>query len=161
MGEVLVVLALVGFLVGCPALGTHEAPPPPPAPDAEDALAQSLASAAGRAEAALGRLSRIEASARPIAWSEPPDLVPEELMVPVTLDWTGPIGALTERLAAMAGYEYRVVGAPAVRPVLVDVHAVEQPLIAVFRETGFQGGTRVRVTVDARTRVVEVVHRAR
>lgn len=157
MGEVLLVLGLIGLLVGCGALA-ERAPAPEEGP--EDVVALQLAAAAGRAEEALGRLSRIEASAEPIDWSAPPELVPDELLEEVSIDWTGPIGALAERLARLAGYTYVEVGAAAVRPVIVDVHAVNKPLIAVFRETGFQGGTRVRVTVNARERLVEVVHRA-
>ena len=159
MGELLLVLSFVAFLVGCGALGEREDPVVDAGP--EDAVAVQLAAAAGRAEAALGRLSRIEASVAPIEWSAPPELVPDELLEEVSIDWTGPIGELTERLAKLAGYTYVVVGAAPVRPVIVDVHAVEKPLIAVFRETGFQGGTRVRVTVNARERLVEVMHRAR
>lgn len=159
MVEWLVVAAALAFLVGCGGFGAGEAPPPPPAPGPGDAVAQQLAAAAGRAEAALGRLSRIEASAMPIDWSAPPELVPAELMKPVTLDWTGPLGALTERLAAMAGYEYVVAGAAPVRPVIVDVHVVDKPLIGVFREAGYQAGTRAKVVVNAARGVVEVVHR--
>ena len=152
-----VVLALVA-LVGCvgletrePALVVEEGP--------EDAVALRLAAAAGRAEEALGRLSRIEASDAPVEWSAPAELVPDELMAPVSIDWTGPVAELASRLAALAGYEFVVVGAPPVQPVIVDVHARDRPLIAVFRETGFQAGTRALVTVDARRRIVEVVHR--
>ena len=122
-------------------------------------MAQQLAAAAGRAEEALGRLSRIEATRDPIAWSEPPKMVPEELTRMVSLDWTGPIGGLAQRLAQLSGYGFEETGAPAVQPVIVDVHSVERPLIAVLREAGFQGGPRVKLVVDARRKVVAVVHR--
>ena len=155
-----VVLALVALvaLVGCAGLDTRE-PPPVVEEGPGDAVALRLAAAAGRAEEALGRLSRIEASVAPIEWSAPAELVPEELMVPVSIDWTGPVAEFASRLATLAGYKFVVVGAAPVQPVIVDVHARERPLIAVFRETGFQAGTRTLVTVDARWRIVEVVHR--
>ena len=136
----------------------------PPAPvqvtPGQDEVAQQLAEAAGRAEEALGRLSRIEATRDPIEWNNAPEIVPDELMQEVTLDWTGPIGELAQRLAHLSGYEFQETGADAVVPVLVDVHSVERPLIAILREVGYQGGMRVKVVVDARRRRVEVVHRA-
>ena len=137
---------------------------PPEAPAAvapgEDAVAQQLAEAAGRAEEALGRLSRIEATRDPITWAGAPEIVPEALLREVSLDWTGPLGELAARLASLSGYGYREVGTPAVQPVIVDVHSEQRPLIAVLREVGHQGGTRVKVIVDARRELVEVVHRA-
>ena len=153
------VWSLCLVLAGCVGPG---ADPAPVADDAEeDAVAQQLAKAAGRAEAALGRLSRIEASRDPIAWAEPPEIVPEALMREVSLDWTGPLVGLARRLAKLSGYDYEETGARPVQPVIVDVHSVARPLIAVLREAGYQGGPRVKLVVDARRGIVEVVHRAR
>ena len=157
--DFITVLVLALALVGCVVLDTREAPPVV-VEGPEDAAALRLAAAVGRAEEALGRLSRIEASDAPIDWSAPPELVPEELMASVTIDWTGPVDGLAARLAEIAGYAFVVVGAAPVQPVIVDVHARERPLIAVMRETGFQAGVRALVTVDADRKVVEVVHRA-
>lgn len=152
------VLCLMGALLSGCALFRGPAPAPQ-IPPRQDEVAQQLAEAAGRAEEALGRLSRIEATRDPIEWNNAPEIVPDELMQEVTLDWTGPIGELAQRLAHLSGYEFHETGADAVVPVLVDVHSVERPLIAVLREVGYQGGTRVKVVVDARRRRVEVVHR--
>ena len=149
---------ICALLSGCAWL--RGPPAPGPAAPGHDEVAQQLAEAAGRAEEALGRLSRIEATRDPIEWSNAPEIVPDELMQEVTLDWTGPIGELAHRLARLSGYAYREIGADAAVPVLVDVHSVQRPLIAVLREVGYQGGTRVKVVVDARRRRVEVVHRA-
>ena len=157
LGAVLGVCGLCVVAGGCAGLGAGTAPGEQDA--GEDAVAQQLAQAAGRAEAALGRLSRIEATRDPIDWQEPPDMVPEALMREVSLDWTGPLAGLAQRLAELSGYEYEETGARPVQPVIVDVHSVERPLIAVLREAGFQGGPRVKLVVDARRRVVEVVHR--
>lgn len=144
-------------LAGCAGLGGDEALVEEDS--GEDVVAQQLAAAAGRAEAALGWLSRIEASRDPIDWRAPPDMVPEALMREVSLDWTGPLAGLARRLAELSGYEYEETGARPVQPVIVDVHSVERPLIAVLREAGYQGGPRVKLVVDARRGVVEVVHR--
>ena len=124
-----------------------------------DWMAQQLAAVAGRAEAALGRLSRIEAGRDPIAWREEPRVIPDELLHEVSVDWTGPLPGLTERLAELAGFRYQEVGARPVQPVIVDVHAVEKTVISVLREAGYQAGTRAKVVVDARHSVVELVNR--
>ena len=126
----------------------------------EYAIAQQIADAAVRAEMALARLARIQAARSPIVWEPAPERVPRELLREVTVDWTGPLRELAKRLAELSGYEFRETGSPAVQPVMVDVHSVNRPLIAVLREVGLQGGTRVKLLVDARRRVVEVIHRA-
>lgn len=126
----------------------------------ERGIAQQLADAASRAEIALARLARIQAARDSIVREPAPENVPRELLREVTVDWTGPLRELARRLAELSGYEFRETGSPAVQPVMVDVHSVKRPLIAVLREVGLQGGRRVRLVVDARRRVVEVVHRA-
>ena len=125
----------------------------------EDWMAQQLAAAAGRAEAALGRLSRIESTRDPIVWREEPEVVPEELLHEVSLDWTGPVAEVTERLAGLSGFRFQEVGVRPVQAVIVDVHVVERSVIAVLREVGYQAGTRAKVVVDARRNVVELVNR--
>ena len=153
-------MAACGTFVGCTALGLGER-----SEDAgisrEDAVAQQLADAAVRAEEALARLARIEAARDPIAWHAEPNNVPAELLREVTVDWTGPLAELARRLAELSGYEFRETGSPAVQPVMVDVRSVRRPLIAVLREVGLQGGTRVKLLVNAERQVVEIVHRAR
>ena len=144
---------------GCAGMGAREVSESGDADADADWVAQQLADAAGRAETALGRLSRIEATRDPIVWKEPPEIVPEALMRVVSLDWTGPLPGLVARLAELSGYEFAESGARPVQPVIVDVHSIERPLIAVLREAGYQGGSRVKVVVDARREVVEVVHR--
>ena len=144
---------------GCAGVGTQEAEVPVDADADADSVAQQLADAAGRVETALGRLSRIEGTRDPIEWKEAPEIVPEALMRVVSLDWTGPLPGLAARLAALSGYEFAETGPLPVQPVIVDVHSVERPLIAVLREAGYQGGARVKLVVDARREVVEVVHR--
>ena len=152
-------IAVCGAFVGCSALGFGE-----PAEDGgnswEAAVAQQIADAAVRAEMALARLARIQAARDPIVWEPAPGNVPRELLREVTVDWTGPLRELAKRLAELSGYEFRETGSPAVQPVMVDVHSVKRPLIAVMREVGLQGGSRVKLLVDARRRVVEIVHRA-
>lgn len=160
--RVLAVLLLASTLGGCAGSPGWERPRPGPAPvpadRQQDWMAQQLAAAAGRAEAALGRLSRIEATRDPIAWREEPEVVPDELLHQVSLDWTGPLSEVTRRLAGLSGFTFQEVGARPVQPVIVDVHAVERPVISVLREVGYQAGTRAKVVVDARRSVVELVN---
>ena len=152
-------VAVCGAFVGCTALGLGKEPEDV-GTSGEDRVAQQLADAAVRAEQALATLARIQAAREPIEWKAMPEDVPGELLREVSVDWTGPLRGLAERLAEMSGYEFRETGPPAVQPVMVDVHSVERPLIAVLREVGMQGGRRVKLLVDARRRVVEIVHRA-
>ena len=120
-------------------------------------LEQRLLEAAERAAAAQVMLARLRQAERaaplPAAL---PRLVPEALLRPVSLDWTGPLEALAARLAAEAGYGFEVAGRAPVRPVMVALRAEGRPLIALLRDAGLQAGAAATVVVDPDRRGVRL-----
>ena len=151
--------ALAAFAVGCVTDGGLQAPVPQEAgPGAgEPDLAEiRLVAAALRAEEALTGLRRALAADRPLEDTPAPRLVPEALGRRVSLDWTGPLETLAERLADEAGYGFEAAGAGPVRPLIVDIDAVARPLIAVMRDAGIQAGTAGLLVVDATRDVVRL-----
>lgn len=85
--------------------------------------------------------------------------VPAELQRPFNVNLTNvPIDQAASMLAQAAGY--RVVGVDASRPQgpSVTLKAVSTPLIDLFRSLGSQGGTLVNVSVNADTKVIQIIH---
>lgn len=121
-----------------------------------DPVAERIAQAAERAAAALEIMSLVEQARSPV------DVVPEiknappELRQTVTVTWTGPVENITQLLAEVSGYKFATIGYQPPVPVVVDVNAVEQPIIDVLRDIGLQVGRVAEISVDAQTRSIEV-----
>ena len=121
----------------------------PPAPDP---ARERLIEAALRAEASLSRLATLTDAPVPVI----PSTVPAELGQKLTLDWTGTVDSLAHSLARRAGYEFRTAGARLLRPLMVNIVAVEQPLLQTLRDAAIQAGEAVTLTVDAENRVIQL-----
>ena len=150
--------SLAGPLVGCALLE----PEPPAAvrvaagPDPAETLVpeQRLVEAVERAERALAALARSVPPPDAVSAMPSADAVPEALMQPVTIDWTGPLPALAAELAHRAGYRFVEAGRPPARPLMVAIEAVERPLVAVLRDAGLRAGGIATLTVDAARQTV-------
>ena len=121
-----------------------------------DPAEMRLTQAAERAEAALTMLARIGAAETSLPVAGLPLEVPVALRRPVTIDWIGPVETLAERLAAYAGYRFRMAGLPPVRPAMVAIAAQDAPVIEVLRDAGLQAGDAATLTVDAEERSVRL-----
>lgn len=154
--------ALAGLLAvqlsGCVSWGTlgpetepRRAAAAPATPDPAEAR---LVEAAERAERALASLARALPVSDPQSGLPDPDSVPAALRRPVTVDWSGPIEALTAELARRAGYRFAEAGRSPARPLIVTVEAHREPLIAVLRDAGLRAGGAATLIVDAANRTV-------
>lgn len=157
MAGLILLLSILGLLLaGCGASGRAS---PAPAPSADAALTSALIAAAERATAALEQLAEAEAEAARAAGT--PDrtgeVVPAELLRPVTLHWLGPLDAAAALLAREAGYGFSVAGR-ADQPVLIELQADAVPLIDVLRMAGLQAGDRADLRVTPSERRIEVIH---
>lgn len=122
--------------------------------ETEDPAVLRLVEAATRAEKALLALAQAREGGEMNA--SPPRVVPEELLQKVTVDWIGPLELLAADMAKRAGYRFTESGPPAVRPLMVTIHASGTPLVLVLRDAGLQAGDTARLVVDARTREIRV-----
>ena len=150
--------AIAVFVSGCTPLWekTQETELAPSVAARPDPAEMRLAEAAERAEAALTMLARIRAAERSLPVAELPLEVPDALRRRVTIDWIGPVETLAERLAAYAGYSFRMAGPPPVRPAMVAIAAQAAPVIEVLRDAGLQAGDAATLTVDAEERSVRL-----
>lgn len=122
-----------------------------------DPVALRLVEAADRAANALTNLAESEQLAASAAGPVPAvPSPPEELRQLVTVTWVGPIEPLAAALAQRAGYAFQALGGSPPVPLIVDVNAIDMPMIELFRDLGLQAGFRADLAVDASRRVVEV-----
>lgn len=121
-----------------------------------DPVSLRLATAVDRASTALQQLAAVEQKRAGGSTIQSVPQAPVQLMRSVTLDWSGPIAPLVEKLANRAGYRFQVQGDEPAVPVVVNVTAVEKPVIEVLRDIGLQSGQRADIVVDAERQMVEV-----
>ncbi|QQR69314.1 MAG: DotD/TraH family lipoprotein [Alphaproteobacteria bacterium] len=148
-------LVLFGALlavVGC----AEDARPVVPLVSPTDPVTLRLAKAAERAANALDNISRIDQVRTPMP--PPPNFVgvPQQMLQPVTLTWTGPVEQVAQQLAEKAGYTFDKTGAPPPVPITVALDVFERPIIQVLQDIGLQIGRRAEMVVDGQTRRVEI-----
>ena len=78
------------------------------------------------------------------------------LLARVTLDRSGPLERLAERLAGEIGCDFAVAGPRPPAPVTVGIEVKDEPAILVLREIGAQARDRAALTVDAARMVVRL-----
>ncbi len=125
-----------------------------------DDASVKLAEAASSVNDTLVELARIEAASTPAYRKNLPSPDLPGMSDLVSVDWSGPIGQLVERLATASGYKVRVLGTPPAIPVFVSVTATNVPLGSVLRDLDFQAGKKAHIIAypnpDPRKRVIEL-----
>lgn len=74
----------------------------------------------------------------------------------VSIDWSGPVGPLVEKVGAMAGYQVRIVGEPPAIPVIVSITARDVPLMYLLRNADFQCASNCNIKVLTSYRLIEL-----
>lgn len=73
-----------------------------------------------------------------------------------SIDWTGPVAALLDKIAKIAHYRVRILGkAPAI-PIIVSITAKNVELADILRDANFQCGQQANIAVYAAQRVIEL-----
>ncbi len=121
-----------------------------------DKVSSMLADAADRAATSLETLASVEYSRSPGVAVAPIANAPPELRRAISVNWVGPVSAITKTLADRAGYTFVIIGNPPPTPIVVTIHAENTPIVDVLRDIGLQLGLRADVRVDAASRIVEL-----
>jgi defect-in-organelle-trafficking protein DotD len=121
-----------------------------------DPVSLRLAQAVDKASSALQTLASIEQARNPGTQVQSAPYAPQELRRTVSVDWTGPIEPIGQRLADRAGYQFQVNGDAPPTPVVVSVHSTEKSVVEVLRDVGLQAGQRADIAVDPERRIVEL-----
>lgn len=143
---------ILGFLTGCVSVSHKTNVPTFP-----DAATIKLTESATSVSNSLGEIAGIQRVTtapiinRPIS---PPDNY--DMNGLVSIDWSGPIGPLVEKIAFLTGYQYRPIGEPPAIPILVSINARDMPIAYVLRNADFQANTRANIVLLPCRRIIEL-----
>lgn len=150
-------ILLAALVVGC-----QKAPPPttkkPPMNAPSDDASVRLVEAASSVSNSLNELAQIEAaSTPPAAVGKPlPESESYALQSKASVDWSGPIEPLLERIARMSNFQLRVLGKEPPIPVLVSLSAKNITLAQMLRDAALQAGNKADVLVYSNSRIIEL-----
>jgi len=142
------------LLAGCGTTATYKKPPfNAPSDDAGIKLAQAASSVSD----SMLEMARIEKVVRP-------PQVDNVLTIPnaynlqarASVDWSGPIEELTQRIAKAAHYRLRVLGKEPAVPVLISLNAKDQSLAEILRDIDYQARKKASIHVYPNSQVVEL-----
>lgn len=146
-------------LVGCSTCCQQPAATPLPAsvnPPGDDASIQ-LAEAATDISHSLTELNAMEKTmSPPINLKCMPCPSGADLCPPVSIDWSGPIEPLLQRISWMICYKLRVIGMRPALPVLVTISAKDTPVGYIVRDANFQAASKASVYVYPDIHVIEL-----
>lgn len=141
------VLGIVSLLAGCASRETLSAPEPSSMASYKDPATIKLAEAAASVSESLLKLAKMQAAVTPAdrVTSLPAPQLPGMTDL-ASVDWSGPVGLLTKKVADMSGYKLRVLGSSPAIPIIVNVNATNTSLATILRDLDFQAGDRAHIT---------------
>ncbi len=116
-----------------------------------------LVEAAVSATDSLNQIAAIEKATHPKSKLKEP-VNPDSIGLGglASIDWTGPIEPLVQKLAAAGNYKYRVIGRRPAIPVLIAVYAYNMPIADILRDANFQAGRKADVLIYPRRNTIEL-----
>jgi defect in organelle trafficking protein DotD len=116
-----------------------------------------LAEAANASSRSMLSLAEIELAVSP----PPPDYHPIDLAGYgmsnlVSIDWSGPIQPIVQRIANATGYQLKTFGIEPAVPILVYVNVKNKPIGDILRDIGYQCHTKASLVVYPETQVIEL-----
>lgn len=116
-----------------------------------------LADAATSVSQSLQELAAMERAEHPRA-RLPVPVVPDQIGMGqlASLDWTGPVGPLVNKIAHASHYQVHVLGTAPAIPILVSITAKDTPLADILRDAGFQCGKKANIVVYPASRIIEL-----
>lgn len=73
-----------------------------------------------------------------------------------SIDWSGPIEPLLEKLANMTRYRVKVFGPMPHIPVIVSISCRERMIADILKDAGLQAGKRATIVVYPSSRIIEL-----
>lgn len=147
------------LMVGCSSTTpSPDSMKKPPMNAPSDDASMRLVEAASSVSNSLNELAEIEAaSTSPAQTGKPlPDSENYALQSKGSIDWSGPIEPLLERIAHMSNFHLRVLGKNPAIPVLVSLSAKNITLAQMLRDAALQAGSKADVLIYSNTRTIEL-----
>lgn len=73
-----------------------------------------------------------------------------------TIDWSGPVEPLLEKICKMTNYRLKVLGPIPPIPVLVTIAGRERVIADILKDAGLQAGKKANVVVYPTSRIIEL-----
>ncbi|MCT4575415.1 MAG: DotD/TraH family lipoprotein [Alphaproteobacteria bacterium] len=121
-----------------------------------DNVSVQLAVAAKKASDAIVELAEVEKMRTPTTSAPVMNNIPRLLRQKMSINWNGPIKQIVQKIADRAMYDVVEMGKPYSTPILVQIDAVDAPIIDILRNVGLQAGSRANLVVDTENRNLEV-----
>lgn len=77
-----------------------------------------------------------------------------------SLDWSGPIEPLLEKIGELTRYRVKVLGPIPPIPIIVSISARERMIADILKDAGLQAGKRANLVVYPTTRIIELRYSA-
>lgn len=156
MTKCLYIVALSLLLIGgCSKKATTYKKPPVNAPSQDADI--KLAEAANSVSRSLIELARIEKVVKGDRGQKKlVNVTSYNLEARASVDWSGPVEELVERLAKASFYRIRVLGKSPAIPVLVSVSATDKKLVDILRNIDYQIGRKGDIRVYTGRKIIEL-----
>jgi defect-in-organelle-trafficking protein DotD len=154
MNHKLVVFFMILLLAGCRGVTTYKKPP---YNEPSDDATIKLAEAANSVSDSMIEMTRVEKEIHP-AEADNILTIPNayNLQARASVDWSGPIAELTERVAKAAHFRVRILGTEPAVPVLISINVKDESLAEILRDIDYQAGKRASIHVYPNSQVVEL-----
>jgi defect in organelle trafficking protein DotD len=151
--KLLLLFLTTALLAGCANLTYKKPPRNAPSDDASIKLAE----AANSVSDSMLQMARVEKVIKPPT-KDNTLTIPNayNLQARASVDWSGPIAELTERIAKAAHYRLRILGKEPAVPVLISLDVNDESLAEILRDIDYQAGKKAYIHVYPNSQVVEL-----
>lgn len=116
-----------------------------------------IAESARSISQSLDQLAQIEKAVHPtLQIPAPPNPASIGMANRASIDWYGPTEPLLRKIALASGYRLNVIGQQPAVPILIAVHATDEPLGDILRDVIYQSARKADVVVYPRKKVIEL-----
>lgn len=153
------VLFLITLLLGCSGTRNLSSSITPSSLNGEynDTAAVQLAEAARSVSSSLNELKSLEkASSPPIKPLPYPTSSGGLDKIIASVDWSGPIEPLLQRIAKLAHYKLEIIGRKPAVPILVTISSQNTPLTYIVRNADLQAGVKANIAVYPGIETIEL-----
>ncbi len=145
--------AIAVLLAACSTTTTKKPPYNHPSDDASIKLAEA-ASSVSRSMMEMAKVEKVITPPKHDNLLTIPSSY--NLQARASVDWSGPIEELTNRLAKAANYRLRVLGKEPSVPVVISINAKDESLAQILRDVDYQAGQKAYIHVYPNRQVVEL-----
>ncbi len=96
------------------------------------------------------------ATTPPLSMKSLPDADAYNMDALATIDWSGPIGPIVEKIAQASHYTLRVFGREPALPVLISINEKNAPLGYILRDIDYQAGSKANLVVFPDKKTIEL-----